>query len=86
MEQFFEQRDSNISRGTQRALLLAAEHPERVLGAVLVGPWFPASRSYDPSLVFLYFVNPAAAMSLFPVGVFTCGAQITRSTGSPVSG
>jgi pimeloyl-ACP methyl ester carboxylesterase len=34
-----------LSRGTQRALLLAAEHPERVLGAVLVGPWFPASRS-----------------------------------------
>jgi pimeloyl-ACP methyl ester carboxylesterase len=27
------------------ALLLAAEHPERVLGAVLIGPWFPASRS-----------------------------------------
>jgi pimeloyl-ACP methyl ester carboxylesterase/predicted glycosyltransferase len=34
-----------LSRGTQRALLLAAEHPERVLGAVLIGPWFPASRS-----------------------------------------
>jgi pimeloyl-ACP methyl ester carboxylesterase len=34
-----------LSRGTQRALLLAAEHPERVLGVVLVGPWFPASRS-----------------------------------------
>ena len=50
------------------------------------GPWFPASRSYDPSLVFLYFVNPAAAMSLFPRGVVTAGAQITRSTASPVSG
>jgi pimeloyl-ACP methyl ester carboxylesterase/predicted glycosyltransferase len=35
-----------LSRGTQRALLLAAEHPERVLGLVLVGPWFPASRSF----------------------------------------
>ncbi|HMJ74260.1 MAG TPA: alpha/beta fold hydrolase [Solirubrobacterales bacterium] len=34
-----------LSRGTQRALLLAAEHPERVLAAVLIGPWFPASRS-----------------------------------------
>lgn len=34
-----------LSRGTQRALLLAAEHPERVLGVVLIGPWFPASRS-----------------------------------------
>jgi pimeloyl-ACP methyl ester carboxylesterase/predicted glycosyltransferase len=34
-----------LSRGAQRALLLAAEHPERVLGLVLIGPWFPASRS-----------------------------------------
>ncbi|HEY5052915.1 MAG TPA: alpha/beta fold hydrolase [Solirubrobacterales bacterium] len=34
-----------LSRGTQRALLLAAEHPERVLGLVLIGPWFPASHS-----------------------------------------
>jgi pimeloyl-ACP methyl ester carboxylesterase/predicted glycosyltransferase len=34
-----------LSRGTQRALLLAAEHAERVLGVVLIGPWFPASRS-----------------------------------------
>ncbi len=34
-----------LSRGTQRALLLAAEHPERVLGLVFIGPWFPASRS-----------------------------------------
>jgi pimeloyl-ACP methyl ester carboxylesterase len=34
-----------LSRGTQRTLLLAAEHPERVLGLVLIGPWFPASRS-----------------------------------------
>ena len=33
-----------ISRGTQRALLLAAEHPERVLAAAFIGPWFPASR------------------------------------------
>jgi pimeloyl-ACP methyl ester carboxylesterase/predicted glycosyltransferase len=34
-----------LSRGAQRALLLAAEHPERVLGLVLISPWFPASRS-----------------------------------------
>jgi len=34
-----------LSRGTQRALLLAAEHPERVLGLVLISPWFPASHS-----------------------------------------
>jgi pimeloyl-ACP methyl ester carboxylesterase/predicted glycosyltransferase len=32
------------SRGVQRGLLLAAEHPERVLGAVFIGAMFPASR------------------------------------------
>ena len=31
------------SRGAQRGLLLCAEHPERVAGAVFIGPWFPAS-------------------------------------------
>ncbi len=34
-----------LSRGTQRALLLATEHPERVSGLVFIGPFFPASRS-----------------------------------------
>ncbi len=34
-----------LSRGAQRTLLLAADHPDRVSGAVFVGPWFPASRS-----------------------------------------
>jgi len=34
-----------LSRGAQRALLVAAEHPERVLGLVLIGAFFPASRS-----------------------------------------
>ncbi len=33
-----------FSRGAQRGLLLAAEHPERVLAAAFIGPWFPASR------------------------------------------
>jgi pimeloyl-ACP methyl ester carboxylesterase len=33
-----------LSRGAQRGLLLAAEHPERVLGIAFVGPFFPASR------------------------------------------
>jgi len=32
-----------FSRGAQRTLLLAAEHPERVLAAAFIGPWFPAS-------------------------------------------
>jgi len=31
------------SRGAQRLLLLVAEHPERIDGAVFVGAWFPAS-------------------------------------------
>ncbi|HKT83789.1 MAG TPA: alpha/beta hydrolase [Solirubrobacterales bacterium] len=34
-----------LSRGTQRTLLLAAEHPQRVLGLVIIGPWFPVSWS-----------------------------------------
>ncbi|HEV7493132.1 alpha/beta hydrolase [Baekduia sp.] len=34
-----------LSKGAQRALLVAAEHPERVLGLVLIGPFFPASWS-----------------------------------------
>jgi len=32
------------SSGAQRGLLLAAEHPERVAGMVLIGPWAPVSR------------------------------------------
>jgi pimeloyl-ACP methyl ester carboxylesterase/predicted glycosyltransferase len=33
-----------LSRGAQRGLLLAAEHPDRVTGMVFIGPWFPVSR------------------------------------------
>src|SRR5687767_13222541 len=32
-----------LSRGAQRALLLAAERPERVTGLVFVGPLFPVT-------------------------------------------
>jgi pimeloyl-ACP methyl ester carboxylesterase/predicted glycosyltransferase len=32
-----------LSKGAQRGLLLAAEHPERVAGMVFIGPWFPVS-------------------------------------------
>jgi pimeloyl-ACP methyl ester carboxylesterase/predicted glycosyltransferase len=35
---------ASLSVGAQRALLLCAEHPERVLAAAFIGPWFPASR------------------------------------------
>ena len=34
----------SLSTGAQRALLLGAEHPERVAGLVFIGPLFPASR------------------------------------------
>jgi pimeloyl-ACP methyl ester carboxylesterase len=33
----------SLSLGAQRALLLAADHPERVLGAAFIAPWFPVS-------------------------------------------
>jgi pimeloyl-ACP methyl ester carboxylesterase/predicted glycosyltransferase len=33
----------SLSRGAQRAMLLAAEAPERVLGAAFIGPFFPVS-------------------------------------------
>jgi len=33
----------SLSKGAQRALLLAADHPERVLVAAFIGPFFPAS-------------------------------------------
>ena len=34
-----------LSNGAQRTLLLAAEHPDRVIGAIFIGPFFPASRT-----------------------------------------
>ena len=33
----------SLSLGAQRGLLLAADHPERVLAAAFVSPWFPVS-------------------------------------------
>ena len=52
-----------LSRGTQRALLLAAEHPERVLGLVLIGPLFPASRSLG-GLRYRIMSHPRAAAAV----------------------
>lgn len=46
-----------LSRGAQRALLLAAEHPDRVLGMVLIGPWFPVSWAFG-SLRWRIMANP----------------------------
>lgn len=34
----------SLSKGAQRALLMAADHPERVLAAAFIGPFFPVSR------------------------------------------
>ena len=33
----------SLSKGAQRALLLATDHPDRVLAAAFIGPFFPAS-------------------------------------------
>jgi pimeloyl-ACP methyl ester carboxylesterase/predicted glycosyltransferase len=59
------------SRGAQRALLVAAQHPERVLAAAFIGPWFPASRlgglrwrmMAHPRLRGLFFIRPLTARS-----------------------
>ena len=45
-----------LSRGAQRALLLAAEHPDRVEGLALIGPLFPVSRV--SSLRYRMLANP----------------------------
>jgi pimeloyl-ACP methyl ester carboxylesterase/predicted glycosyltransferase len=37
---------AGVSRGAQWGLRLAAHYPERVIGAVFVGPLFPVSRSH----------------------------------------
>jgi pimeloyl-ACP methyl ester carboxylesterase/predicted glycosyltransferase len=52
-----------VSRGAQRALLLAAEHPERVLAAAFIGPWFPVSRLRG--LRWRLMANPRVGTKLF---------------------
>ncbi|KAA1419339.1 alpha/beta fold hydrolase [Nocardioides humilatus] len=56
-----------LSRGTQRSLLLAAEHPDRVLGLIFIGPFFAISRTVasfkwrlmsNPRLAPLFFRKP----------------------------
>ncbi|HEX3316434.1 MAG TPA: alpha/beta fold hydrolase [Solirubrobacteraceae bacterium] len=54
---------AGISRGAQRTLLLAAEHPERVLAAAFIGPWFPASLL--GGLRWRIMGNPRAARLMF---------------------
>jgi pimeloyl-ACP methyl ester carboxylesterase/predicted glycosyltransferase len=41
----------SLSMGAQRALLLAAEHPERIAGAVFIGPTVPVAPGYEERVV-----------------------------------
>jgi pimeloyl-ACP methyl ester carboxylesterase len=58
-----------LSKGAQRALLLATDHPERVLGAAFVGPFFPVSPLHGlrwrimlhKLLLRAFFVRPLVA-------------------------
>jgi pimeloyl-ACP methyl ester carboxylesterase/predicted glycosyltransferase len=60
---------ASISKGSQRAMLLAVDHPERVLAAAFIAPWFPASRLHGlrwrimahPRLRRWFFVRPLTA-------------------------
>jgi pimeloyl-ACP methyl ester carboxylesterase/predicted glycosyltransferase len=46
-----------LSRGAQRGMLLAAEHPDRVLAAVFIGSWFPVSWALG-SVRYRLLTNP----------------------------
>jgi pimeloyl-ACP methyl ester carboxylesterase/predicted glycosyltransferase len=54
----------SLSLGAQRALLLAADHPERVLAAAFVDPWFPVSRL--GGLRWRVMARPAVIARVFP--------------------
>jgi pimeloyl-ACP methyl ester carboxylesterase/predicted glycosyltransferase len=41
----------SLSLGSQRSAILAAEHPERVLGAVFIGPAYPAGGEVLPERI-----------------------------------
>lgn len=72
-----------LSRGTQRALLLAAEHPERVLGLVLVGPFFPVARTLA-SLKWRLMASPLAAPLALREPISTPGVgQVQRPLHPP---
>jgi pimeloyl-ACP methyl ester carboxylesterase len=61
----------SLSRGAQRALLLAANHPERVIAAAFMGPFFPVSPLHGlrwrimahPRLRPVFFVRPPVAVN-----------------------
>jgi pimeloyl-ACP methyl ester carboxylesterase len=53
----------SLSRGAQRALLLAGNHPERIAGAAFMGPFFPASPL--GGLRWRIMAHPALRRALF---------------------
>jgi len=61
-----------LSVGTQRALLVAADHPERVSGLIVIGPFFPVALTFaswkwrlmsDPRLRPLFLRRPITTVS-----------------------
>jgi pimeloyl-ACP methyl ester carboxylesterase/predicted glycosyltransferase len=48
----------SLSLGAERALLLAAEHPERVAGAVFIAPTLPIAPGHDERLVHAFGEPP----------------------------
>ncbi len=52
-----------LSQGGQRALLIGVDHPDRVLGLVLIGPFFPAS--WAPATIFARLMARPPLTTLF---------------------
>ncbi|MFL6174014.1 MAG: alpha/beta fold hydrolase [Marmoricola sp.] len=61
-----------LSVGTQRSLLLAAEHPDRVLGLIVIGPFFPAALTLA-SLRWRIMASPRLAPLLLRKPISTRG-------------
>jgi pimeloyl-ACP methyl ester carboxylesterase len=53
----------SLSKGAQRALLLAADHPERVTAAAFIGPFFPVSALHG--LRWRLMVHPRLRRAMF---------------------
>jgi pimeloyl-ACP methyl ester carboxylesterase/predicted glycosyltransferase len=48
----------SLSLGAQRALILAAEHPDRVAGSVFIGPWAPLAAMPEDRLRYPWDEEP----------------------------
>jgi len=68
-----------LSNGAQRTLLLAAEHPDRVIGAVFIGAFFPASRGLR-SVRWRIMRNPRMAR-MFWLKPFTTRGFVAKFNG-----